>query len=56
VNEDKVFLENHFSDLKSENLENSEFEKRTAEALERYEKGQFTEMSAKKFLKTLGKW
>lgn len=39
-----------------ENLEDSEFEKRTAEALERYEKGQFTEMSAKKFLKTLGKW
>jgi hypothetical protein len=36
--------------------EDLEFASRTDEALKRFEKGQFTEMESKTFLKALEKW
>ena len=44
------------SELGRNFAEDMDFAKKTMDALERYEKGKFREMSGKKFLKELEKW
>lgn len=53
--EDRIILKK-VGKLSEKMREDLEFAKRTEEAWQRIDKGEFKEMSADKFLKELGKW